>query len=1080
MDMPGQPPRMRVVRPPSVGSGLGRRRVGLGAVVLGLLVLVGLLRAVAGIYTDYLWFDRLSFTSVWSQLLTVKLVLGLGAALLAGMAVWLTIGFCAKVAPKSVRFAPNEELVAALREVLIARTRAIRIGVSVVMGFLVGPVMASHWNEWILFRNGGSVGKSVPRFGGDIGFYLFKLPFLSSIGSWLFALLIVLVLVALVFHTVFASLRFGMGIPKGTHAVRVHITVLLVLIALVKAVLYWFDRFALTTSTNGFVVGASYTDLVARRRGLELLVLVSLAAAVLLLVSLRRNDWLLQGVGAGVWLLVVIVATGIYPRVLARIVQSDEQNRERFSITNNIAATRTAFGLNGVATSVLPLGEESPNGAAAKKNATTTAAILANIRLWEPRSDIAANTFTSTQKVNDNFSLRNVDVDRYVVDGVPTPVIVSARELNLSPETRSSWLKSRLAYTHGFGLVVARGNRAGDAGLPSFVAKDLPPTGQLSVKEPRIYFGEQTDTYAVVGSKTPEVDFPGPDGAERTSSYKGKGGVAVGGPLRRLAFALRFGDANLIISKEVTSKAKLLYVRDVRARAEAVAPFLQFDNDPYPVFANNRIVWVLDAYTTSSHYPNSEYAPIDSVHPASGLYRKLNYVRNSVKVIVDAYDGSVRLYTTEQLASNATTPKTKTTKDVITKITGAAIAEVNGPNDPLISAYRKAFPKLFRSNAQLDRDYPELRSHLRYPQDLFRMQTAMIGRYHVEKSDQFYKNSSRWELSANPGDSPAVKKDEALTTNGLVVPVVSNAPLNMRPYYLQSALPGNEKAEFFLQSNLVTWSENRDQQNLRAVFVAQSDPANYGKLQILTAPTDRQVSGPALIGRSMSANADISAQESLLGTGGSLIRYGNMQVLPVNGSLLFVRPMFVEASNSNLPSLQFVAVSYRDKIGFDPTIEGALAKVGLDAQTGELSPPAGKGGSGTKPKPSGSTSAGGSATDAAVLGDVADLLNAAQKALDSGDLGTYQARVDDARKLLVERATGSASSTTSAGSGSSGSSGGSSSSGGSATSVPAPTTTVPPISSTPPPDSDNLPPADSVPTEKFKPKFLGATTTLKP
>ena len=1067
MDMPPQPqqPRMRVVLP---ATARGRRRGGLGAIVLGLFVLVGFVRAMAGVYTDYLWFDRLSFTGVWTQVFTVKLLLGGGGALLAGFGVWLTIGICAKVAPETVRFAPNEELVAALREVLIARTRTIRVGVSVLMGLLVGPVMASHWNEWILFRNGGSVGSKVPTFGGDVGFYLFKLPFLSSVASWFFALLFVLLLVAVVFHTVFASLRFGMGVPKGTHSVRIHITILLVLIALVKAILYWFDRFALTTSTNGFVVGASYTDLVARRRGLELLVLVSLAVAVLLLVSLRRNDWLFHGVGAGVWLVVVIVATGIYPRVLARIVQSDEQNRERASITNNITATRTAFGLNAVSTSVLPLSDELPTGAAVKQNATTTSAILANIRLWEPRGDIAANTFTSTQKVNDYFSLQNVDVDRYEIDGVTTPVIVAARELNLSPETRSSWLKSRLAYTHGFGLVIAKANRPGNAGLPSFVAKDLPPTGQLTVKEPRIYFGERTDSYAVVGSKTPEVDFPGPDGAERTSTYTGKGGVAVGGPLRRLAFALRFGDANLIISKEVTSQAKLLYVRDVRKRAEAVAPFLAFDNDPYPVFANDRIVWVLDAYTTSKHYPNAQYAPTGSVFSESGLYRKLNYVRNSVKVIVDAYDGSVRLYTTEKIS-----PKTSTQKAFSIQVkpgTSEAIAKLNkSESDPLIRAYSKAFPNMFHPNAQLDVDYPELRSHLRYPQDLFRMQTAMIGRYHVEKPDQFYKNSSRWELSANPGDAPAEKKEEAVAVNGVVAPVFVSAPISMRPYYLQSALPGKDSAEFFLQSNLVTWSENRDQQNLRAVFVAQSDPQSYGQLRILTAPTDRQVSGPALVGRSMSSNAEISAQESLLGTGGSQVRYGNMQVLPVNGSLLFVRPMFVEASNSNLPSLRFVAVSYRDKIGFDPTIEGALAKVGLDPQTGELTAAVGTGAS--KPKPSGSSGAGGSTTDSAVLSDVADLLNDAQTALDSGDLGTYQTRVDDARKLLEERAAATPAPTTVA---------------------PAPTTVAPaPNASIPSgPELTIVPPSATLPfpgdssSGEIKPKLLtgssGTTTTVEP
>ncbi len=963
---------------------LGRRRIGLGALALGLIVLLTLLRSGAGLFTDYLWFNQLSVAGVWGQITLIKTVLGVGFTLLLGSLAWLMVWLAQRQTPKFVRFAPNEEVLAAVHRLSKARPRVLRLILAGLSGITVGPVMSTQWNNWLLFRNGGTFGQTVPKFGHDVGFYVFTLPFLSALIGWLFAACITLLLVSVFAHAVSGSLRFGQGLPKATRYVRTHITLFLAVIALLKSVSYWIDRFKLTLSTNGYVVGASYTDLVARRRGLELLALLSLVVAGLLLFSLRRPTIRVPLIGGAVWLVVALITTGIYPRVLGRFVQSDEQNKERASITANIAATRAAFGLDRIVSSELPLEEVS----VAKADATVDPAIVPvarqsvqNIRIWEPSEKIAGNAFRATQLVKPFYSFGDVDVDRYLVDGKLTPVLVAAREVSFTSDIKRSWVKTRLAYTHGYGLVVAEANSSNSSSL-KFLSGNT-PRAKVNVRQPRIYFGETTNSYAIVGSKTPEVDL-GTEASGKPVKYTGKGGVAIGGAFRRLLFSLRFGDANLLISKEVTSQSRLMYVRDVRSRAEAIAPFVHFDSDPYPVMVNDRIVWVLEGYTTTSQYPYAQSGDTDSLSSRSGLLRSFNYVRNSVKVVVDAYDGTTRFFAFDSPDKN-----------------GKMQA------DPILSAYRRAFPSLFRPSAEFERDYPGLSAHIRYPEDLFRVQSAMLGRYHVTDPDEFYKNSSRWDISDNPGDAPIRKEDPKTADNG---PSIATAPTQdiMRPYYVFAAPPGQNTQQFFIQSNLVTWTETNRQNLMRAIFTAQSSLGGDGKLHVYTAPEDKQIVGPKIIVKNMASNDIISRAETQLGAGGSVVRYGSTQVLPIGRSLLFVRPMFVQgndtsdSNNSNPPNLNYVAVSYQGRIGFEPTLDAALRAVGLDELTA-----AGLGKNATPvpaPVNTGDGKQGSALTSEETLTQVAQLLEEAQAALKANDLGKYQAKVDAAREVLRKQA----------------------------------------------------------------------------
>ena len=961
---------------------INRRRIVVIATIAVLIALLSSVRAIAGAYTDFLWFDQLGFASVWRGVVGAKVSLGLLFTLLFFVGSWVSLAVANRLAPKSLSFMPGEEVLERIHELLGARNVLGRTIVSALLALVAGPSMVGQWNDWVLFRHAQTVGIKDPQFKRDIGFYLFKLPFLSAAVAWTFTALIIITLVTGAAHFVNGGIRVQPGSIRVTNAVKAHLSVLLALVALAKAGGYWLNRFELTLSTNGYVQGAGYTDLKARLPALTLLTAISLASVVLFVVNIRMRGWTLPTIAVGLWLLVSIAVGAIYPRALQAIVKSSQFDKEQPYIERNINATRAAFGLQNVTVVEQPYDDSGAvNTAKATADLNKSADTVSNIRLWEPTAAIAGGTFTKLQQVAGYYRFRDVDVDRYTIDGKVKPVIVSVRELDPDFNEITSWVKRRLNFTHGYGVAMAAANQATEEGQPEFLVQNLPPVGSFKFTQPRVYFGEHFDSYAIGGTKALEVDFTDKNGVDQTFSYDGEGGVRVKSIFRKAAFALRFADPNLLISNQVTASSRILYVRNVRERAQMAAPFLKYDADPYPVVIDGRIVWVLDAYTTSTRYPYAQQTTgLGLLGADSGLSSSFNYVRNSVKVVVDAYTGVTRFFVVDD-------------------------------KDPIAKAYRSAFPNLFEPRSQVDKLYPGLRAHFRYPEDMFRIQSSMYAQYHVSTARQLFNKNDRWDISKDPGS--VVAGDNANT---------GGQAARMPAYYLLAQLPGSDKQRFSVQQSLVPFSQNDSQQNLRAIMVGESDPDRYGQIKAYVFPRDEQIFGPSIAADRMSAFQEVSVKESQLGLRGSSVRYGNLQVLMVGDSLLYVRPMFVENKDSNLPLLTYVIVLFHGRIGFQPTLAEAL-KQALEPNAATVDGP----GTTTTPADVGSTPSTTKVTTPTVVAatvvaatgpltaaDLAKLstpevlvrasaaYDAAQVALAARKLDVYQAKVDEMGQLVTE------------------------------------------------------------------------------
>ena len=956
---------------------INRRRIVVIATIAVVIVLLSSIRAIAGAYTDFLWFDQLGFASVWRGVVGAKVSLGLLFTLLFFVGSWVSLAVANRLAPKSLSFMPGEEVLERIHEVLGARNALGRTIVSAFLALVAGPSMVGQWNDWVLFRHAQTVGIKDPQFQRDIGFYLFKLPFLSAAVAWTFTALIIITLVTGAAHFFNGGIRVQPGSIRVTNAVKAHLSVLLALVALAKAGGYWLNRFELTLSTNGYVQGAGYTDLKARLPALTLLTAISLASVVLFVVNIRMRGWTLPTIAVGLWLLVSIAVGAIYPRALQAIVKSSQFDKEQPYIERNIEATRAAFGLQNVKVVEQPYDDSgSVDTAKATADLNKSTETVSNIRLWEPTAAIAGGTFTKLQQVAGYYRFRDVDVDRYTIDGKVKPVIVSVRELDPDFNEITSWVKRRLNFTHGYGVAMAAANQATEEGQPEFLVQNLPPEGAFKFTQPRVYFGEHFDSYAIGGTKALEVDFTDKNGVDQTFSYDGDGGVQVKSIFRKAAFALRFADPNLLISNQVTASSRILYVRNVRERAQMAAPFLKYDADPYPVVIDGRIVWVLDAYTTSTRYPYAQQTTgLGLLGADSGLSTSFNYVRNSVKVVVDAYTGATRFFVVDE-------------------------------KDPIAKVYRNAFPKLFEPSSQVDKLYPGLRAHFRYPEDIFRVQSSIYAQYHVSTARQLFNKNDRWDISKDPGS--VVAGDNANT---------GGQAARMPAYYLLAQLPGSDKQRFSVQQSLVPFSQNDSQQNLRAIMVGESDPDRYGQINAYVFPRDKQIFGPSIAADRMSAFQEVSVKESQLGLRGSAVRYGNLQVLMVGNSLLYVRPMFVENKDSNLPLLTYVVVLFHGRIGFKPTLAEAL-KQALESNAatvdglGTTTTPPDTGSTPTTTK--GTTPTVVAATGPLSSADLAKLstpevliranaaYDAAQAALAARKLDVYQAKVDEMGQLVTE------------------------------------------------------------------------------
>lgn len=932
------------------------------AVGAALVVLLLSSRALAFVYTDYLWFKNLRATDVFTGMIRTKVLLGALFTLVAFGFLFINLYISDRFAPKYVPSTPQDANLERLRDGIGRRPVLFRAGVALGFGLMAGLPAVGAWKEWLLFRNGGSFGIADPTFGKDVGFYVFDIPFYKFLVDWTFGAVALALFLVVATHYVNGGIRIQPGQPRGaTSAVKVHVSVLMVLLAASKAAAYWVQKYELTISKRGFVTGASYTDIKAQLPAFELLIWVSVIASVLFLANIRRRGWSLPIVAVVLWSFTSFVVGVVYPAAVQQFrVNPSESAKEAPYIAANIDMTRTAYGLDGVVNSAFDYQTNL-----ASSDLETNASTLANARLWDPSDQVTLKVFTQQQAVKGFYKFNDIDVDRYEVDGAIKEVLVSARELNIAGIPEASWENQHVRYTHGYSPVAISASAVSEKNLPEYLVKDLPPTGELTGEARKgIYFGEGLSGYALVRSTKPEIDYQLDGDNQRIETrYDGVGGVKLDSFWRKLGFALRFGDQNLLISDYLAKDSSVIYRRDITERLRAVAPFFSYDADPYLVMLKDRLVWVVDAYSTTDRFPYSESAPDRLLSRDSGLKGKsYNYVRNSVKAVVDAYDGTVTLYRIDD-------------------------------TDPIAAAWAKAFPSLFANGSKMS---DELRSHLRYAEDLFRVQTDMYRLYHVSDPAQFYDHGDEWEVAADPGSGQVSDAIKTTTTR-----------LPMEPYYLLMKLPGAEKESFVLIQPMTP----RQKDTLVSFMVAKSDPGEYGEIEVYEMPRSQSVAGPTQVDGYIQRNQEISQAISLLGQSGSQVVQGNLLLLPVDNSVLYVRPLYTQGRDSQIPQLWRVVVVYGDTVASDTNLEGALAKLfsGVPQDTGDPTTLI------TNPPEDPTASNSGDDPVAKAL----EALTLADQALRSGNLAEYQNLVDQAREYLRQVAPElvSSGSTTSASSG---------------------------------------------------------------
>jgi uncharacterized protein len=973
-----------------------RRRFRLRGWIIGLVVvlffLLFSLRGLAGFYTDFLWFDSLGQGSTWSSLLAAKVAPALVFTVVFFAIMFVNLVIADRLAPKYRSMGPEDELMARYQQATGHYSGRIRIGVSLFFALIAGIGVSSQWKQWVLFTNATDFGVKDPEFNMDVGFYVFKLPFLEFISEWLFAGLVIVLIVTAVEHYLNGGIRFQAPFQRVTPQVKAHLSVILAVMALVKTAQYYLGRYELTLSSRGVVEGASYTDVHAELPALNLLVIISIFAAGLFIWNIWRRGWVLPIIAVGLWGFVSLVIGTVYPAAIQQFrVGPNEFQTERPYIGRNIRSTRLAFGLDKVEPTEYKFTSfddvSSPEEIVGNANATT----IANARLWDP--SVIAATYNTLQKIQTYYQIGDVDVDRYLIDNETRQVLIAARSLNSADLPSQSFVNRHIVYTHGYGVVASPSNDVNSDGSPQYFLSDVPVTTVPNAIEldqgpaSEIYFGEGLGSYVLTDAEQKEFNFQTEGKTDRFTRYRGKDGVVLSNWLRRASFALRFGSIDPLISKQVNSDTRVLMERDIRARVEKLAPFLKYDADPYPVVLGNKTLWVLDGYTTTDMYPYSQ-----STGGEGGLATNVNYARNSVKVTVDAYQGTVTFYVFDE-------------------------------KDPIIRAWRKAFPDLFTDKSQMSE---ELEKHLRYPEDLFRLQSNMYGPYHVTETRRFYDGSSKWLVSPDPGSSVPSDFTTFVDTSG---DTATNQPQaatstgrRIDPYYLFLKLPGDEKESFVILEPFVPVSSGNSITRLSSFLTAKSDPGEYGKLQSFVMPQGSTVFGPLQVDNEINRTQQISQAITLLNQQGSRVIKGSLQLIPVGNSIIYVRPIYVRGAGENgFPQFQFVAVFTQNKGAVcAPTIDEAITRLFADAGDGQATNCAFGLGANTNPNGDDDTSGGpsdsgttttttttpaGSGTAQEKLNQAAALFDRADAALAAKDLATYQSLINQAKTLVNQAQT---------------------------------------------------------------------------
>ncbi|MCW2886751.1 MAG: uncharacterized protein QOE54_6381 [Streptosporangiaceae bacterium] len=904
-------------RTPGFGRriGGGRSRVLIPTLVV-LAVLLVLFLVFTAIYTDLLWYRSVGFSSVYTTQLRTKVLLFIGAGILMALVVGANMVTAYRLRPAYRPLSVEQQGLERYRSVIDPHRRLIGGGLLALLALLTGSSAAGQWRIWLAFMNRTPFGVKDPQFHKDISFFVFTYPFLRLILGYIFATVILSVLVSLVVHYLYGGLRLQGPGDKASPPARAHLSVLVGVFVLLKAVGYWFDRWGLAQSERGVVTGPSYTDVNAVLPAKTILAVIALICAALFLVNIVRRGMTLPGVGLALLVLSAILVGGFYPLLIQQFqVRPNEVDKESPYIGRNIVATRDAY--NVAAAKVSEYNASTQLSPAQVKDDTTT---LPNVRLLDPA--VVSATYQQLQQIRGYYKFADpLDIDRYPTDGgALRDSVVAVRELAGPPQGDANWINSHLVYTHGFGFVAAPGNQVDAQGAPIFSEGGIPPKGVLNINQPRVYFGEQSTYYSIVGgTKTRELDYPDDKSAsgQANNAYTGRGGVPVGSFLNRMLYSLRFKEKNLLLSGAINSQSKILYDRTPRERVEKAAPWLTVDGNPYPAVVGGRIVWIVDGYTTSDGYPYSEQTSLadatrdtNTVRPSVTAQSsdRINYIRNSVKATVDAYDGSVTLYGWDE-------------------------------TDPVLKTWEKVFPGTVKPKSAIS---PELLAHLRYPEDLFKVQRRILSRYHVTNPQAFYSGQDFWQIPDDP------------TKEGFTEP----------PYYLSVKMPEQPAAGFSLTSTFVP----KGRPNLAAYMAVDSVPTNstYGQIRILQVPRGQVIAGPGQVQNTFQNNPTASQQLTLLAGKGSQVRFGNLLTLPLGGGFLYVEPVYVQASNGETyPLLKRVLVSFGDTIGFASTFQEALDQVL-------------KGGSTALPSPNGSPQSG------TLSDDVRKAIEAAGKAFTDG------------------------------------------------------------------------------------------------
>ena len=958
-DLPEEPAARRPRR-----SG-GRPRALLPTIAT-LIVLLILFSVFTDVWTQRLWYRSVDLGSVFSTVLGTRVLLFVVVGLLMAAAVVANIIVAFRTRPR-VALAPSPSPGFERYGDLLQQHGKVAVGVVATLMLIFGGSAASgEWKVFLAWRNRTPFGVTDKHFNKDIAFFVFDYPWLRVLLGFGYSIVLLSLVAAIITHYLYGGFRPSAKGQKASGAAQVQFSVLLGLLVLLKAFSYWLDRYGLTTSDAKLFTGVSYTGDNAILPSKEILAVIAVLCAGLFFANVVRRTWLLPGVGTVVLILSAILLGALWPAALQQLrVRPSEPVKEAPYITKNIEATRQAYGLEGA-----DVTEYRAETTAKPEELAADAEVLPGIRLIDPT--VIGPTFEQLQQVRGFYSFpTDLDVDRYKVKGKVNDTVIAVREVQVDrlPGGQRNWNNDHTVYTHGYGVVAANGNQS-QGGIPVWTEKDLPPTGDLGKYEPRIYFGEQSPDYSIVGApeggQPVELDTPeGKSGGDPTlNTYEGKGGVPIGSFANRLLYATKFRDANILLSSRVNPESKILYDRSPRERVEKAAPWLTPDGDPYPAIVDGQVVWIVDGYTTSDNYPYSQKVDLDVSTRDTTTGRgtiaqqpseKINYIRNSVKAVVNAYDGSVELYAWNE-------------------------------SDPVLKTWMKAFPGTVKPRSDIS---PDLMSHLRYPEDMFKVQRDLLAKYHVEDAGTWYQNSDLWRV---PDDPTAVSSGSDSATH-----------ISQPPFYLSLRMPGQTEPKFSLTSVYVP---NGERENLTAFVAvdAEATSPDYGKFRVLRLPGNLQIPGPGQVYNKFQTDEGI--RQALLPinqpNSGARAQYGNLLTLPLGGGLLYVQPVYsVRTSGAGTyPVLRYVLVSFGDGVAYGGTLQEALNKVfKTNVDTGELPP-------GTEKPPTQQPNQ----TVKQAIADAQAAWTRAQAALTKGDLAGYQTNLNQ-MKAALDRAAAAAAGT---------------------------------------------------------------------